>query len=205
MTLKTILDSTADIIKMDRSTDWAGSDTQTERELVALANAAGTELMRRAEWPQLLKTLTVAAAQSSEAKPADFHRLIAGGAIIEGGAATAFMNGATSSDQWTLLKKSASTQPYFFINGTNIEFYPDTTANGALISYISKFWVSPSTGDDKASFTANDDTPLFSEDLMQKGIIWRWRRNQGQEYQDQLAEFEADFAAELKAAKGITV
>lgn len=205
MTLQTIIEETVDIIKLDRPTDISGSEQQTERELKALANQAGKELMRRGEWPQLYKELTVAAAQSSVSVPADFHRLIAGGAVIEGGAATAFMNGATSSDQWTLLKKTTSTQPYFFINGGLISFYPNTTANGALVSYITDRWVSPASGADTASFQADTDTPLFSEDLLVKGIIWRWRRNQGMEYADHLAEFEADFTAELKAAKGMTV
>ena len=205
MTLEELVNDVVDIVKLDRTVDLSTTDLQTERELMALANQTGQDLMRRAEWPQLYKELSVAAAQSSVPIPADFHRLIKGGAIIEGGAATAFMNGAASADQWTLIKKTASTQPYYFINGTNIEFYPNTTANGALVSYITDRFVRPTSGDDTNRFNSDTDSPLFSDDLMIKGMIWRWRRNQGMEYADHLAEFEADFAAELKAAKGMTV
>lgn len=203
MSLLTISQRVAAIVSIKKPTIVVGGD-DTILEVLALANQTGEELMRRGEWSRLYQEQAVGATQSAIALPADFHRLIQGGAVMEGGASTSFIRGATSSDQWRLLKKSTSTQPYFFINGGSIEFYPDTTANGANVAYVSKYWVKPVTGPNKIEFTSDDDIALFSEELMVKGVVWRWRRNKGLDYQDQLAEFEADFVTELKADRGVT-
>lgn len=50
--------------------------------------------------------------------------------------------------------------------------------------------------------TADDDTTLFPERLLVKGVIWRWKRQKGLPYEDNLAEFEADLVQEINADRG---
>ena len=203
MSLETIVNTFSDLVSLKRPASIIGSAELTTTETLALAQQTGEELMRRVEWSNLYQEQTIIAAQSSATLPSDFHRLIAGGAVMEDTATPTFIRGV-SSNQWRIIKRTASTQPYYFIKGGSIEFYPNTTSNGAVMSYISKNWVNPVTGSDVAVFAASDDLIHFPETLFIKGMVWRWRRGQGNEYQDHLAEFEADLVTEIKADKGLT-
>ena len=204
MTLLSMAERFADIVSLERPTVLVGNSEPTEREIVAIATQAGEELMRRGEWSRLYKEATIAASQTTVSLPDDFHRLIAGGAIMQGSTSTQYFRGATSADQWRRLKKTTSTQPYFFIRNGIFEFFPDSTTDGATAAYISKEWIDLAAGGEGTEWASDTDTALFSEPLMIKCMVWRWRRNKGLEYSDQLAEFEADLVTELKADKGLT-
>ncbi len=199
MTLLTAVNEVCDVVSLDQFASVYGSDDPNAQTMVALAQEAGDEIARRADWQRMLATHT--AAGSPENLPSDYQRMTPGGAVR---ASTGdFFRPVTNSSQWAVIVGIPSTQAYYFVKGQQILFSPAASAVGAIIDYVSKNWIQHDPSGPQATFTADDDTSLFPERLLVKGIIWRWKRQKGLPYEDNLAEFEADLVQEINADRGV--
>lgn len=197
MTLKTIIDEVCDAVTIDRFASVYGNGEPDAQTMLDLAQQAGDEISRRADWQNLLRSKTLAA--SGETLPSDFQRLTPGGGVRS--SSGNFARPVTNSGQWVIVAQLASPQPYYFVSNGTIRISPPSAAVGAIIDYLSKNWI-VNSGTFKDRFSVDDDTTLFPERLMAKNIIWRWRRKEGLVYDDQLAEFEADLVQEINADRG---
>lgn len=198
MTLLSSINEVCDVVSLDRFESVYGSNDQNAQTMVALAQEAGDEIARRADWQRMLSTHT--AASSPENLPSDFQRMTPGGAVRT--AAGDFCRPITNSSQWAVIVGIPSAQPYFFIRGQQMLFSPAASAVGAVVEYVSKNWILHDPEGPQATLTADDDTSLFPERLLVKGIIWRWKRQKGLPFDDNLAEFEADLVQEINADRG---
>jgi len=199
MTLLSAINEVCDVVSLDQFESVYGSNDPNAQTMVALAQEAGDEIARRADWQRMLATHT--AAGSPENLPEDHQRMTPGGAVRT--ATGDFFRPITNSSQWAVIVGIPSVQPYFFVRGQQILFSPAASAVGAVIEYLSKFWVLHDPDGPQATLSADDDTPLFPERLLVKGVIWRWKRQKGLPYEDNLAEFEADLLQEINADRGV--
>lgn len=181
---------------------YVGSTNRTVMELLTHAQEAGEELNRRAEWSKTYKDLTVSASASSVAIPNDFHRLIESAPVTENGADFSPVYPVQSSGAWRFIEMNPSAQRYYFISGGTMYFSPAFGADGGLVRYIRKTWID-SSGSYVAKFAADDNSPVFSGELMALGTLWRYKRAKGLPHEDILAEYEAEFARELLADRGV--
>ncbi|WP_373413710.1 hypothetical protein [Ensifer aridi] len=198
MTLISAINQVCDVVSLDQFESVYGSNDPNAQTMLSLAQEAGDEVSRRADWQKLLKSHTVTAAP--ENFPSDFQRLVPGGAVRT--SAGAFVRPVTNSGQWAVIVGVPSTQPYFFMKGGQFLFSPASAAVSAVIDYVSKNWVLHDPTGPQATLTADDDTTLFPERLLVKGVLWRWKRQKGLPFEDNLAEFEADLAQEINADRG---
>ncbi|SDP08464.1 hypothetical protein [Phyllobacterium sp. OV277] len=197
MTLRTAVNDACDVVSLDQFDTVYGNDNPNAQTMLEFAQEAGDEISRRVDWQRTLKTATVPT--SPYALDENFQRLITGGAITT--ATGEFVRPVTNGSEWTVVKQVPSSQPYFFIRGGQIHFTPLSAGAGANIEYVSKNWIKAGS-DEKDAFTADDNTFLFPERLLVMGLIWRWKRQKGLNYEDQLAEFEAALAFEIAADRG---
>jgi hypothetical protein len=171
-------------------------------EALRLANEAGEELARRVDWGVLREseTFTGTGARATFTMPSDFARLTQG---VTGRVGRNIIRPLTQAE-WGALTPTQGTPRYFFLRGNRIEFWP-YAPSGVEISviYVSRFWarrvmppfVPPGEFTlNQTFFTADDDTARFSEELLTKGLIARWRRQKGMPFADQEAEYEAMLA-----------
>jgi hypothetical protein len=197
MTLLSAINEVCDVVSLDRFSSVYGSTDDNAQTMVAIAQEAGDEIARRADWQKTLKSLTVTA--SPENFPSNFQRLTPGGAVRT--SAGAWVRPVTNSGQWAVIVLVPSTQPYFFMKGGQFLFSPTSAAVSAVIDYVSKNWILNGVTE-KAAFSADDDATMFPERLLIKGVLWRWKRQKGLPYEDNLAEFEADLTQEINADRG---
>lgn len=187
---------------LPRFTALMSNNEPTALDIRAAIRMAGEEIARRAEWQAMYKTATVAVATSSTALPADFHRFIQGNAVALTATPFTPIPYIKSADVWSELNASPSSQPYFAVKNGEIKFLPALTGE-ARIRYISKNWLMGSSGElDEA--VSDEDTPLFSDQLLGLGTLWRYKRAKGLTYQDWADEFEARLAIEIAADRGMT-
>jgi hypothetical protein len=198
MTLLSAVNRVCDIVSLSPFDSVYGSDEPNAQTMVAMAQEVGDEIARRADWQKLLKAHTAAA--SPVTLPDDFQRLTPGGPVRT--AAGVFVRPVTNSGQWAVIARISAAQPYFFIRGGQALFSPASAAASAVIDYVSKNWILHDPDGPQDAFSADDDTTLFPERLLVKGIVWRWKRQKGLAYEDNLAEFEADLAQEINADRG---
>lgn len=200
MSLKTAVDSVCDAVNIDRIDAVYGGPDPSAAVFLELAQEAGDEIARRVDWQVLLSSKTFSA--SSEQLPPDFQRVVPGGGLRT--AAGLFIRPVTNSAQWAVIATSVSAQPFYFVSAGVVQIAPVAAAIGAVLDYVAKTWVVTGGGARKAAFSADDDGFVFPERLLVKNIVWRWRRQKGLAYDDQLAEFEADLAQETSADRGVS-
>lgn len=164
-------------------------------QMVRFINEAGFDVGRRARWQQMMTTDTVSGPTSSHTLPSDFYAL---DAVYLTKATWQPVRIVVEPADWSFLLIRTTTQPYCHIEGGALLFAPQVDSDGALMRYVSDQWVS---GKDKV--TADGDTLLVPERLVEKGAVWRWKRQHGLPYEDTLAEFEADLQAEIRADRGV--
>jgi len=178
------------------------STDPTARDIVTAATEAGKIIAGRAEWTKLSQSTTLAGGSSTYNLPADFHRLTEGGSVVLNGATHVPILPVTSAEKWQFLAKQPSSQAYYRLNKGNgsIEFSPTLAASGAVLNYVSKDWVNSNA----SVFTNDTDNPVFPDELFAKAIVYRYKQNKRQSYQDYETEFEAMLEREIKADRGIS-
>lgn len=199
MSLITVINDVCDAVDIDAFESVVGTDEPTANTMVELAQQAGDEIARRVDWRGLLVSAPIAS--SGSPLPADFQRLIPGGPIRA--ADGSFIRPVTNGAQWAFLSQNPSAQAYYFLQGSTILTSPASAGSAAVMDYVSKNWIK-GVNANKAIYSADDDTALFPERLLVKNIIWRWRREKGLSFNDNLTEFEADLVQEINADRGVS-
>jgi len=194
MTLLTIAQDVARNTALDVPATAGGSTAREIVNVVQFINDTGLDVARRVDWGALRQTATVTGtgALVAHALPSGFSRLINGNAVNAGGVP---VRGGLSPDEWASLTPIEGTPRFFRLVGSTISFYP-FLANAATASVTVQTLNWASNGTSRMNLDA--ETALFPEDLLTKGAIWRQRRHVGQDFADQMAEFEAalaDYAA----------
>jgi len=177
----------------------ANSNDQSAVKIAVFSAETGDELARRADWSALRKTVTLIGTGTSAAiaLPSDFLRLIPGLSVMTSTGAP--IRTGLSPDEWNGLTPIQGVPRYANLTAGSISFYPYLAyAETATVTYQSNAW-----GPAGAKWGADGDVPLVPERLMTQGTIWRWRRQLGQDFQDYLAEYEAQIADYAKYDDGI--
>lgn len=187
MSLLTIVQDVARNTAIEVPATAGGSTAREVVNIVQFVNDAGMEIARRVDWGALRQTASVTGTGSAtnHALPSGYSRLVMGNAVNVNGVP---VRGGLSADEWASLAPVEGTPRFFRLLGSSISFYPFlANAVTASVTFQSINWVSNGT----SRMTIDADTALFPEDLLVKGAIWRQRRHIGQDYADQLAEYEA--------------
>lgn len=197
MTAETVLTNVLLEIGIDNPSAQLTSSDFSIRQIKAMMNAAGKDIARRAEWSRLYKTFSIAGGLSESVLPSDFQEMAEKGAVRLNKAGFYPVRPVIAPEQWAFLTARPSTQPYYHLAAGKILFSPALDDDGAIVRYVSKNWV-----EGKPEITQNGDNLLVPERLVEKGTIWRWKRQKGLPYDDILAEFEADLMTEIAADRG---
>lgn len=173
------------------------SSDRTAQELLTHYIEAGEEITRRAEWPNLLRTQALSGSIGSIPLPTDFQRLAKGQPLSLSDGSPIYP--VRSSQAWAVMSAAPSTTPHFYIHNGVLWFLPFLPADGATLTYLSVNWINNGSA---ATYTTDTDTADIPESLLSLGIVWRYRRAKGLNFQDMADEFEAEIDRELNAARG---
>ena len=189
MSLITICNRLAANVGIETTSQVMTSSDRTWLEAVAMSNAVGEEITRRADFGALFKTATLTGDGTNKVFDLgpDFSRIISGIGVTSG---TATVRPLTHAE-WASLDAVEGSPRYFLLEGAKLRLWPYlATGEAVTVRYQSKNWCSNGT----AACVADTDTALVNEDLMTKGLIARWRRQKGMPYADYAAEYESDLA-----------
>ncbi len=189
MSLLTIARNIAVNVGVAVPSEVKSSSDPDAMKIVRFTEEAGEEVARRANWGALRKTgaVTGTGANDRFALPTDFGRVIPGTSIKSAGSV---IRTGLSADEWNSLPASVGTPRYARLEGQTVAFWPYLpTSQQAAVTYQSLYWCGGGT-----SWAADGDVAAVPEILIEKGALWRWRRQLGADYQDQFAEFETALA-----------
>lgn len=196
-TLLAICQMVADNQKFPRPSSIVGSTDQSARTLLALANEAGTELVDNLEggepWQKLRKEYTFATVSGTAdyALPSDFSGLFHD---TEWDRTTRWpLAGPTSPQTWQSVKSGITDngmRPKYRIMNDRFYLSPTPTSIYTVAyEYTSTAWCQSSGGTAQAEWLADTDTCLLDYRLFSTSLIWRWRRSNGFEYDQEYQNY----------------
>lgn len=197
MTAESVIKSVLNIINLKKQTINMSDDDIIQ--INQFLNETGKELIARVRWSSLIKEVLVVGNVSFQILPNDFQQLSLSGGIMLNKASYTPCRIVTSKTLWQFLQKKISEIYYAIINSNKIEFSKTLDSDGAKYYYFSKNWIA----NDKHEVSETADIPLISENLLIKGTVYRWKREKGLNFTDELSEYEALIAVEEEASMGL--
>lgn len=165
-------------------------------QLVAICEEEGQDQARRYGWQVLQSeaTFTTVAAQQQTTLSAVAPNLnyIVNDTIWNRSLRRP-VYGPRSQQDWQESKAMQLNGPFnsFRVIGDAINFYPNPAAGETCaFEYISKNWVSTSTGGTSSMWTNDSDVPLLDDQLIILGTRWRWKQAKGLDYAEDFATYE---------------
>lgn len=198
MSLLTMIQGVADDCGVARPQAVVAGTDPTTRRLLTLAQREGRSLAKL-DWPILRKekTFTSTAAETqTNAVPTDWARFV--DRTFWNRTSTRPLAGPMDPQEWQHLKsQSGGITDSFTYRGSDILITPNPTAGHTMAyEYYSKNWCQSSGGTAQAAWAADTDTGILDEDLMARGITWRFKKASGMEW---LADFN-DYMKEVRTA-----
>ena len=157
--------------------------------------------------------VTTAASTASYALPSDYDRYINDAAWDS----TNYweMRGSLSPEAWqfrqnaivavTTFRKTFRVKYDTSNTANRIYIHPTPTAVESLVvEYVSSQWCESSGGTGQTAWTADTDTGVLDETLLELDLSWRFKKALGVEYADDKQEFELEVAGleQAQAARG---
>jgi hypothetical protein len=179
------------------TTVLGNTDTQIV-QMLRLLEEEGNDLARRGPWQALTfeATHTTLALEDQGAVTSiatNGYRDIKHGTFWDR-TNTLPILGPVSDMDWQRLKGMATTGPryQFRIRGGKLLINPTPTAGYTwAFEYISKYWMLGIDGTTYKDYaTLDTDTILLPEDLVLMGLRWRWKKEKGLDYAEDMRTYE---------------
>jgi|TARA_R110000751_G_scaffold94504_3_gene184386 hypothetical protein len=208
MTLLTLIQNTCDNIGLTRPAVIVASPDSNVRTLLALAQVEGRELLDRYSWPQtqIEKVHTTLAAELQgvmKTLAPGFSYII--NSTFWNRTLTQPVTGPLNPVEWQALKARTATGPYssFRIFGGKLYGYPaPSVGNSWVFEYQSTYFCQSTSGTNQSAWAADTDVGVLNEDLMQLGIVWRFKKKNGLDYSEDFRSYEQKVANETSRVGG---
>jgi hypothetical protein len=170
------------------------------RTIRFLAGAHDWQILRREQ----TFTTVAAAAQTDTPLPSDFLRFIEGS--IWNRASRTRVNGPLTPAEWQARQASVTTSAFdeFMIRQDTFLIDPVPPASETIAyEYVTKNIGTDSAGTtERSAFTLDTDLPYFDEELLILGLVWRYRKAEGQDYAEEYRDFQLRLVDMIKMDGG---
>lgn len=197
MTLVRICQNVLNITGWDNFNTIAGNPDKTALQIMAIANQEVTNLSKRFDWRQLIRSETIAtvADQDEYTVPANFDKLMQDS--VYNVDEYYRLRSSMSEYQWNAwvhgLLGSLSHQRFRVVysdSATAIKLSPvPSSVENLVYFYKINTPVKDESGELKAEFEVDSDVSLLPEDVVELGVLWRFKRAKGLDFSAELSEY----------------
>ena len=200
MTLLSMCQNVADFTGFERPTSVISNTDPIARQLLALAQREGKQLMRVSDWAILKKehTFSTSNGTAAYALPSDFDRLVLETSYNRSD--NDILTGPISSSEYQLVNHgmatTGTTEKFRLKAASNaLKFELDPTPSSTQtigFEYVSTQFCQSSGGSGQAVWTADTDTGILDETTMVMGITWRFKAAHGLEYGEDYKQYQLE-------------
>ena len=200
MTLLSICQNVADFTGFERPVTVIDNTDPIARQLLALAQREGKQLMRVSDWAVLKKehTFSTSNGTAAYALPSDFDRLVLETSYNRSD--NDIMTGPISSSEYQLVNHGTASQgttEKFRLKAASgaLKFEIDPTPSSTQtigFEYVSTQFCQSSGGSGQAAWAADTDTGILDESTMEMGITWRFRAAHGLDYAEDYRQYQLE-------------
>ncbi len=200
MTILSMCQNVADFTGFERPTSVISNTDPIARQLLALAQREGKQLMRVSDWAILKKehTFSTSSGTAAYALPSDFDRLVLETSYNRSD--NDILTGPISSSEYQLVNHgmatTGTTEKFRLKAASNaLKFELDPTPSSTQtigFEYVSTQFCQSSGGSGQAVWTADTDTGILDETTMEMGITWRFKAAHGLEYGEDYKQYQLE-------------
>lgn len=200
MTILSMCQNVADFTGFERPTTVISNTDPIARQLLALAQREGKQLMRVSDWAILKKehTFSTSNGTAAYALPSDFDRLVLETSYNRSD--NDILTGPISSSEYQLVNHgmatTGTTEKFRLKAASNaLKFELDPTPSSTQtigFEYVSTQFCQSSGGSGQAVWTADTDTGILDETTMEMGITWRFKAAHGLEYGEDYKQYQLE-------------
>lgn len=206
MAILDVVKGAATVLGMDVPSLFFGATTRELVEMQELVNVMASEIADAHDWQKLLVLNTVTGDGSAEAfdMPADFERMQKTAALWSSRWLWA-INHITDPDDWVnmLVTPIATVNGNWIIYGNQLHARPVMAVTETVkFFYLSNNLVTASNSSLKAAFSEDADTFRLSERLLKLAVIYRWKQDKGQAYEQAYDDFQTLLLREIDKDAG---
>lgn len=207
MSLLTVVQNAMVLTGLPSPSSVFSNTNDTVNQFKALLYKEGRELIREYDWNKLVnvESLTCGASNAQTGYPVAAFTRMSDQTDVWNATRKQKIEGPASSEDWRdLVTRTAVAYPQYWrlINGV-LNIYPPTSGDTITYEYISNKWIYQSAGATLYTTLAGDtDTFLFSEDLLEQGLIWRFKQAKQLDYAEDLRTYQITLAQEKKHDRG---
>jgi hypothetical protein len=184
---------------------------ETQNLLYRLANKAAKEVLRRPEYrlPPLERehsfTATTGATLQASGKPSNFERIIPD--TIWNRSTDKKVAGPIDQEEWSIangLPISSNVEQCAMLRYDGLHIFAAPTT-GDTIAYqyrINTPVQATGGGSYKTAFSADTDEYLLGDELLTLDVVWRYKREKGRDYAENLKDFELALQAISSGSSG---
>ncbi|MEZ5781820.1 MAG: hypothetical protein R3D70_09345 [Rhizobiaceae bacterium] len=195
MAIIDVAKNAATLIGIGAVTQVFGSTNTTMLQFQACINRSAETIRDEFDWQSLQKmeTITGDGVEEDFALPVDYQRMLADADVWPTGSPNNPMTRILTSSQWLQASIQAFQNPYgeWCIFGDRMHLRPVVpVGETAKYMYVSNWIVRPTAGNNKPLFTADTDTFVLNERLLELCIVWNWKAGKNQAYSKELQDYE---------------
>lgn len=184
-----------------------GSTARTLVEMQAVVNRTAELIRDEHDWQALRNIASIGGDGVADdfALPEDYARMPKRAELRPTDRTFCALEHVLSTDEWLERELQGFINPLgeWTIYGDRVHIRP-RLSNTQVIKYVyvKGTMVKPATGQNKFRFTADDDTFVLPERLLELGIIWVWKKSKNQAYASELDDYEQAVALAIDSDKG---
>jgi len=200
MTILSMCQNVADFTGFERPTSVISNTDPIARQLLALAQREGKQLMRVSDWAILKKehTFSTSNGTAAYALPSDFDRLVLETSYNRSD--NDILTGPISSAEYQLVNHgmatTGTTEKFRLKAASNaLKFELDPTPSSTQtigFEYVSNQFCQSSGGSGQAAWTADTDTGILDETTMEMGITWRFKAAHGLDFAEDFRQYQLE-------------
>jgi len=207
--LSLIQDAAAELSLATPSAVIGNSEDDGAQKLLRHLTRTCRQLATRYDWQRLRKektftTVALADQTTASAIPADFLRFVPDSMFNR--TERYRVTGPLTSEEWQGHQATLMTRVYdaYTMRGNALLIAPTPPAGQSwAYEYITKN-IGTDTGGttERSSFTVDTDVPFLDDEMLILGMVWRYRKAEGQDYGEEFREFESRVNDLLKMDSG---
>ena len=190
----------ADFTGFERPTSVISNTDPIARQLLALAQREGKQLMRVSDWAILKKehTFSTSNGTAAYALPSDFDRLVLETSYNRSD--NDILTGPISSAEYQLVNHgmatTGTTEKFRLKAASNaLKFELDPTPSSTQtigFEYVSNQFCQSSGGSGQAAWAADTDVGILDETTMEMGITWRFKAAHGLDFAEDFRQYQLE-------------
>ena len=178
----------------------------TVEQMVRLVYVEGRDLLKRHDWNKLLtvESLTCGASNAQTGYPVAAFDRMARGTDVWNATRQWPINGPSSSEEWRdlITRVTVAWPQYWRLIGGVLNVYAPVSGDTITYEYITNKWILQTGTTAAATLVGDTDTFIFPEQLMELGLVWRWKQSKQLDYAEDMKTYQICLADSISSDKG---